>query len=221
MIEEWRQWLYPLGILPAIVFAARYLLQWLTSERLGKSVVMPLFWQLSITANLLLLLHSLIQLQFHVSIIQACSAVISWRNLNLMQDPSRHLKFSSVIILLIGTATTIPLLFLLSSLITLTPIEWFRSPLPMKEQISGFWHMTGFLGLILFNGRFWVQWWNAERDKKSYLGIEFWWMSVLGSILCFLYFTVIGDFVNMVGPFFGLVPSIRNLILVQRAKVQD
>ncbi|MGZ3732300.1 MAG: lipid-A-disaccharide synthase N-terminal domain-containing protein [Parachlamydiaceae bacterium] len=218
MNEEWRQWLYPLGILPAILFAGRYLLQWLTSEKLGKSVVMPLFWQLSITANLLLLLHSLVQLQFHVCVVQACSGVIAWRNLNLMQPLERHVKFSSVVCLLIGVMATIPLLFVLSAFLTASPIEWFRSPLPTNQQIPGFWHMTGFLGLLLFNGRFWVQWWNAERDKRSYLGVEFWWMSVLGSILCFCYFTLLGDVINMIGPIFGLVPSIRNLILIRRAK---
>jgi lipid-A-disaccharide synthase-like uncharacterized protein len=218
MSEEWRQWLYPLGILPAIVFSARYLLQWLTSEKLGKSVVMPLFWRLSITANLLLMLHSLIQVQLHVCIVQGCSAVISWRNLNIMQAPSKHVQFSTVVLFLIGTATAVPLMFLATAYMASTPIEWFRSPMAINQQIPGFWHMAGFLGLILFNGRFWVQWWSAERDKRSYLGVEFWWMSVLGSILCFLYFTAIGDLVNMIGPIFGLIPSIRNLVLIRRAR---
>lgn len=216
MSEEWRQWLYPLGILPALIFTARYLIQWLSSEKKGKSVVMPLFWKLSMLANSLLMFHALIQQQVHVCLVQACSGVIAWRNLNLMNSPERHVRFSSVVFFLLMAVATVILLFLLSGFVFEGPIEWFRIPLSPKEHIHGFWHIAGFTGLILFNGRFWVQWWGAERSKRSYLGPEFWWMSVLGSILCFLYFSAIGDLVNMVGPLFGLVPSIRNLILIRR-----
>lgn len=216
MSEEWRHWLYPLGILPALIFSARYLLQWLTSEKKGKSVVMPLFWKLSILANFLLMLHALIQQQVHVCLVQACSSVIAWRNLNLMQPADRHVRFFSVVFLLLAAATAVILLFLASTLLFEGPLEWFRIPLSPQEHIHQLWHIAGFTGLILFNGRFWVQWWGAEKNKRSYLGTEFWWMSVLGSILCFIYFSAIGDIVNMVGPLFGLIPSIRNLVLIRR-----
>lgn len=217
MSEEWRQWLYPLGILPALIFSARYLLQWITSEKKGKSVVMPLFWKLSIGANLLLLLHSLIQQQFHVCLVQGCSSVIAWRNLNLMQSSDRHVRFSYVLLLLMFAMAAVPLLFLMSSFFLAFPLVWFRIPLSPEAHIESFWHLAGFMGLVLFNGRFWVQWWGAERHKQSYLGVEFWWMSVLGSVLCFAYFVNIGDWVNMLGPVFGLIPSIRNLILIRRS----
>ncbi len=218
MTEEWRQFLYPLGILPAMIFGLRYLVQWTASERAGKSLVMPLFWHLSIFANLLLVVHSLIQMQFHVCVVQAANAVIAWRNLNLMQPASDHFKFSTTVQLLIGAITSVVLLFLGSSFILTSAVQWFRSPLSSDQTIHGCWHLLGFLGLVLFNGRFWLQWWNAEKQSRSYLGVEFWWMSVSGSILCFIYFLAIGDFVNLVGPFFGLIPSIRNLILIKRSE---
>lgn len=216
-MEEWRQWLYPLGILPAFIFAARYLVQWMASEKKGRSVVMPLFWQLSISANLLLLVHSVLQQQFHVSTIQACNSVISWRNLNLMQPAERHVRFSSVVALLACAVAAQPLIFAAFSYIFSLPLEWFRIPLSSSQPVSFIWHMAGIAGLAFFNGRFWVQWWGAERHKQSYLGVEFWWMSIMGSVLCFAYFVAIGDVVNMVGPFFGLIPSVRNLILIRRS----
>ena len=36
-------------------------------------------------------------------------------------------------------------------------------------------------------------------------------------LVCFVYFAVIGDLVNIVGPLFGLIPAIRNLILIKRS----
>ncbi|MBA3604160.1 MAG: lipid-A-disaccharide synthase N-terminal domain-containing protein [Parachlamydiaceae bacterium] len=223
MSEELRQFLYPLGIIPALIFGLRYLVQWFSSERAGKSLVMPLFWRLSILGNLLFMIHALIQMQFHVCVVQACSGVISWRNLNLMQPSSKHIKFSTTVKLLIMAASTVVLLFLGSSFLStsffsFSSVQWFRSPLSSDQNIHGFWHFVGFLGLVLFNGRFWLQWRNAEKHHRSYLSAGFWWMSVFGSVLCFAYFAVLGDFVNMIGPFFGLVPSIRNLILMRRTE---
>nr|MBA3283567.1 lipid-A-disaccharide synthase N-terminal domain-containing protein [Nitrosopumilus sp.] len=180
--------------------------------------VMPLFWQLSILGNLLFMLHALIQMQFHVCIVQACSGVISWRNLNFMQPPSKHIKFSTTVKLILAAASTVVLLFIASSFLSTSSVHWFRSPLSSDQNIHGFWHFVGFFGLVLFNGRFWLQWWNAEKHSRSYLSEEFWWMSVFGSVLCFAYFAAIDDYVNMIGPFFGLIPSIRNLILIRRTE---
>jgi lipid-A-disaccharide synthase len=218
MSEELRQLLYPLGIIPALIFGLRYLVQWFSSEKAGRSLVMPLFWQLSILGNFLFMMHALIQMQFHVCIVQACSGVISWRNLNLMQPSSEHVKFSTTVKLLILVASTVVMLFIGSSFLSTSSVQWFRSPLSSDQNIHGFWHFVGFFGLILFNGRFWLQWWDAEKHSRSYLSPEFWWMSVFGSVLCFAYFAAIGDFVNMIGPFLGLVPSIRNLILIRRTE---
>lgn len=217
MSEEWRQWLYPLGAIPTIVFAIRYLIQWIASEKAKKSVVMPLFWHLSITGNLLLFFHSLIQLQFHVCVVQACNGVIAWRNLDLMYDSPSKLTFRSVFFLLIASVCSISLMFFLINYFSSTPPVWFRSPLSADTDVSLTWHLVGILGLILFNARFWVQWWCAERTQRSYLGEEFWWMSVIGSALCLFYFVFLGDFVNMIGPFFGFIPAVRNLIIVRRA----
>jgi lipid-A-disaccharide synthase len=217
MIEEWRQWLYPLGALPAIAFTARYLIQWLASEKANKSVVMPLFWHLSITGNLLLFFHSLIQMQFHVCAVQACNAVIAWRNLDLMYA-SPKMTFRSVLFLLSGSLLSVFLMFFLINFFSSTSPVWFRSPLSNGGDVNSFWHLLGFLGLMFFNGRFWVQWWGAERNQVSYLGVEFWWMSVIGSVLCLLYFAFLGDYVNMVGPIFGFIPAVRNLIIIRRAE---
>jgi lipid-A-disaccharide synthase len=200
-----------------MIFAIRYLVQWLSSERKGESVVMPLFWKLSITANLLLMLHALIQQQIHVCLVQACSSVIAWRNLNLMQPAGQHVPLGRVMWLMATVLVGVPLLFVCASMTFAIPLEWFRLPQASAQQVNNSWHLAGLCGLLMFNGRFWVQWWGAERHKQSYLGAEFWWMSVLGSVLCFVYFATIYDWINMIGPCFGLVPSIRNLVLIRRS----
>jgi lipid-A-disaccharide synthase-like uncharacterized protein len=224
MSDLWREWLYPLGFLSALAFSSRMLLQWITSEAKGRSVVMPAFWKLSLCGNLLLATHSLIQVQFHVCLVQACNAVISWRNLNLMRPLNQQISFRSTILLLLSAVFAVLTIFWING-VFLTPESetWFRIPkTPWQSHgyldISWSWHLIGFCGLLLFGSRFWVQWWCAEQRKTSYLGSTFWWISLFGEGLCLLYFFNIQDPVNAIGPAFGMIPYVRNLILIYRQK---
>lgn len=235
MSEALREWLYPLGALPAIAFGLRFLLQWALSERAKQSVVVPLFWQISLIGNVLLLVHSIVQVQFHVGIIQACNGVISWRNLNLMQPKDRLWQLSSVVMLLALTIAAVFIIFAAQAYIY--PYEastWFRSPTTSwnagysTSNLAPFlWHTIGTSGLLLFNCRFWIQWWNAERCGTSVLTPIFWWISLLGALLCIFYFYHIGDTVNLIGPVVGIIPYIRNLMIIssnekgQRQKCQN
>lgn len=215
MSDSLRELLYPLGFLSAIAFSARMLLQWVTSEARKESVVMPIFWKLSLTGNVLLAVHGFIQAQFHVCAIQVCNAVISWRNLNLMQPFSKQISTKTTIYIMVCALTSIAAGFLLQD------FEWFRTPtfswydIP-QTPLSMMWHLFGFFGLALFSSRFWIQWWSAERRQTSYLGPTFWWFSLVGESICLVYFWKIHDPVNFIGPAFALIPYIRNLILLKR-----
>lgn len=226
MNESWRELLYPLGYLASIAFGARFLLQWVTSEVQQKSIVTQTFWKISLVGNLLLMIHSLLQLQFHVCVIQACNAVISWRNLNLMQSASEQVRLTTVIKIFGGViAATVLAFWMQGYLFGSGTIEWFRLPSlaaddPDPIQVGIGWHVIGFAGLILFSSRFWVQWWEAERRHSSTLGPAFWWLSLSGGVLTLVYFIRIDDPVNILGPAVGLVPYIRNLMLISRASTK-
>src|SRR5262249_22248850 len=115
-------------------------------------------------------------------------------------------------------------LFVAQGLVFHDTIEWIRLPntglFDKAEPVPYFWHLLGTIGVVLFGARFWVQWWCAEAAQKSFLGPAFWWLSLFGAILSILYFIVIRDIVNLVGPAFGLIPYIRNLMLLKKDKPQ-
>ena len=48
-----------LGFFAKLMFSARFLVQWVASERAGKSIVPLLFWYLSIAGSVLLLAYSI------------------------------------------------------------------------------------------------------------------------------------------------------------------
>lgn len=225
MLEEWRLLLYPLGFLSNFLFGARFIVQWLQSERQGKSVVTHLFWKLSLSAHFLLALHTYIQFQYLICLIQTCHAIISWRNINLMQ--STHLSAFSrqkTIYLFIFAGIAISFAFLLQNLFFMEYWEsWLRIPVtPWQtdtgKTISWVGHLAGMIGYLLFSSRFWIQWWLAEKAQQSCLPPSFWWLSLIGALMSLIYFILIGDIVNGIGPLLGIVPYIRNLMLIYKVK---
>lgn len=216
MIEHARELLYPLGYLANFAFGLRFFWQWITSEIHKKSMATQPFWRLSMVGNFLLCLHGLVQMQYHVSVVQAGNAIISWRHLNLFQQ--NRVEKKKVYLFLIASFFTITSLFLLQSYLT-SDFDWFRVPENVWKKstdLSYKWHLLGSFALILFSSRFWVQWWYNEKHQATILGLPFWWLTFAGNIACLLYFYRIGDLANFIGPAFNFVPTIRNLILIYR-----
>lgn len=221
MNEQWREIFYPLGFIASLAFGARFIIQWLRSEISRKSVVTPLFWKLSLMGNLLLLIHSFIQMQFHVGIVQVINAIISWRNLNLMKETSQRMPTVRVIEIMLSFLVLTTLAFYFQHLylaenksawLRLPSHAWSSNSLPIHNS----WHIVGFIGLLLFNCRFWIQWWQVEKTHTSQLGASFWWISLLGASFSIVYFIRIYDPVNIIGPALGIVPYIRNLMLLSK-----
>lgn len=223
-MEDLRTWLYPLGFLSAFVFGFRLLLQWFQSEKAQESIVRPSFWRLSLLGNILLFLHSFVQIQFHVCVVQACNAIISWRNLNLMQTRKPPISFFSMIILLIAGVFLTIFLFGIQDRLLSSSNNWLRIPTaPWQNQplnsIPFFWHIVGGFSYFLFSSRSWVQWLEAEKAGTGLLPLSFWWISLIGALFSVAYFNYISDSVNLIGPAIGIIPYTRNLIMIYRSKV--
>ncbi len=211
---------YPLGLLPSLFFAARFLIQWIKSEKAGRSYVEPVFWKLSLCGNFLLLIHFIIQVQYPFALIQAANAVISWRNLNLMEQKKGSFSTRSVILLFFLMFFSVTLIFIYHSYFLVGSLDLVRIPTKLWDsspapEISYLWLALGCIGEGLFAARFWVQWWNAEKEKESSLGKSFWLLSIVGSSLSLCYFISSSDVVGILNHSFGLVPYIRNLFLLK------
>ena len=223
-MDEWRVLLYPMGFLSSLVFGARFIIQWLISEKAQKSVVPQIFWQLSLLGNVLLFLHSIVQMQFHVGLVQSLNAVISWRNLNLMQNKKAPASFT-VVCILIGLSVFFTTgIFILVDWLSQGFGDWFQIPIaPWQNRSTSFipfhWHLLGFGAYIMFSSRFWIQWWTIERTQTSQLPLSFWWISLVGALFSIVYFLKISDLVNLIGPLIGIVPYVRNLMLMKRRKI--
>ena len=50
------------------------------------------------------------------------------------------------------------------------------------------WKIIGYLGVVLFAGRWFVQLWASRRSRKVVMPRLFWYMSIAGSLMLLSYF---------------------------------
>lgn len=72
----------------------------------------------------------------------------------------------------------------------------------------------GLAGQGVFMLRFLVQWFASERRGRSYIPVAFWYISLAGGVMLFVYGWIDRDPVIMLGQSLGLGIYLRNLWLI-------
>ncbi len=78
------------GIVAQLLFTARFLVQWLASEREGKSVMPLAFWYFSMAGGLMTLIYGIVRREPIIIMGQALALVIYARNLMLIFKARRR-----------------------------------------------------------------------------------------------------------------------------------
>lgn len=84
------QGLLVLGFIAQGLFASRFLVQWIASERAKRSVVPISFWFLSVSGGALLLLYAVLRKDPVFILGQASGLIIYSRNLYLIYRERKH-----------------------------------------------------------------------------------------------------------------------------------
>jgi lipid-A-disaccharide synthase-like uncharacterized protein len=80
------------------------------------------------------------------------------------------------------------------------------------------WVLLGFVAQGFFTMRFLVQWLASEKVGKSVIPLAFWWFSIGGGLLLFVYALYRRDPVFILGQGFGVFVYLRNLQFVMRER---
>jgi lipid-A-disaccharide synthase-like uncharacterized protein len=80
------------------------------------------------------------------------------------------------------------------------------------------WAVLGFAAQAMFSARFVVQWIASERAGRSVMPFAFWWFSVVGGFLLFIYALQRRDPVFILGQGGGLFIYLRNIVFVLRER---
>lgn len=78
-----------LGFVGQAVFSGRFLVQWIASERAGRSVVPVTFWVLSVVGSMILLIYAIHRRDPVFIVGQSAGFLIYFRNLWLIQRERR------------------------------------------------------------------------------------------------------------------------------------
>ncbi len=90
-ITSWGNfWWVVLGLAAQGIFAARFLVQWIASERAGRSYVPEVFWYISICGGLMLLAYAIWRKDIVFILGQAFGVIVYARNLALIHRAKRE-----------------------------------------------------------------------------------------------------------------------------------
>ncbi|MBX9741826.1 MAG: lipid-A-disaccharide synthase N-terminal domain-containing protein [Beijerinckiaceae bacterium] len=78
------------GVVAQLVFTARFLVQWIASERAGQSVIPVAFWMLSIVGGMMTLAYGIQRREAVIIMGQVLAVVIYVRNLMLIMKKRRE-----------------------------------------------------------------------------------------------------------------------------------
>lgn len=78
------------------------------------------------------------------------------------------------------------------------------------------WITIGLTAQVLFFLRFLIQWIVSERKKESVIPIQFWYLSIAGSLMLLMYSIWRKDPVFIVGQCMGSIIYVRNLLLIYK-----
>jgi lipid-A-disaccharide synthase-like uncharacterized protein len=195
-------WIFAIGWFGQGAYFGRSLLQWLASERAGRSIVPDGFWILSILGAIALLAYATLRHDPVIILGQAVNLAIYLRNLHLASHRERPRLGPRILGLALTVLTMAHLTAMMQSL--------------HQDHSPGM--LVGWLGQFIFLTRFPLQWWSAERHAIVELPPLFWWTSLVGSILLLAYAAWRHDPVIAAGQGVGLMTYVRNISLQHRVR---
>jgi len=195
-------WVLAAGWIGQAFFFARFFVQWIASERAGRSIVPRSFWWLSIAAAALLSLYTWPRGEPVLLPGFLITGSLAARNLWLVtRRPKGGAGLGAVPFAGIGLAAAAALF----------ASGAFTPRAGLHE--SPLWLAAGIAGQTLWTSRFLLQWWYAERRGMRHFPRAFWWVSLMGNALLLAYSIHLRDAVYIAGFVPGPLLHVRNLML--------
>lgn len=209
-------WLRAIGTIAAAIFYGRFYVQWIASERAGRSVMPVAFWYMSSVGSLMLLGFGAATGSANGTLSHSFNIVVYTRNLiHIWREKGTltPVRYRAVNVLVVCVA------LLAAAVLAYT---WWNKYLdtqnesPEVAQKIWFWIAVGAVAQGLFASRFLVQWIASEAKKKSVIPVAFWYLSLAaGTLLCLAHLNQ-QEWIYAAGVASTVVIYLRNLWLIHR-----
>jgi len=196
-----------LGVFAQVLFAGRMLVQWILSER-SKTVVSPkLFWRISLVASMMMCMYGWLRNDVAILVGQLITYFIYIRNLQLKNDWQQYPLLLRIFIFILPIVV---FGYMLSQ-----ELSWSSK---FTADVATWLIVMGIAGQLIFTFRFIVQYYYSEKIKLSVLPPQFWILSLVGSIIIFIYGIYRQDAVLLMGHGFGMIAYVRNIMIGRKEK---
>lgn len=209
-----------IGLLAIATFNGRFYVQWIYSERHGRSVMPISFWYMSAIGGMLYLAFNAHTgspngtLNYSLNIvIYARNLTHIWRERGVLTKPLRRaVNIFVVVVALVG--------------IGVVAYTWYHEYHEIHQEQSGnvarawIWIAIGTIGTGLFGCRFILQWLVSEAKRKSVVPNAFWYISVVAAVLQAASFLQRAEWINFFGVSANLPIYLRNIWLIRNGKAQ-
>ena len=76
----------------------------------------------------------------------------------------------------------------------------------------------GLVAQSIFFLRFFIQWLQSEKEKKIVIPLSFWWLSIAGAAMLFVYAMIRRDIVFILTSVMQLIIYSRNFVIAYKAR---
>jgi lipid-A-disaccharide synthase-like uncharacterized protein len=198
---------FGLGFLAQGLFSSRIFLQWIISEKHKKVLTPNLFWEISLFASCLLFIYGYLRDDFAIMLGQVITYYIYVRNIQLEHEWEKRPRWLRIFIYLFPAVI---LIYGYNNNV-LDRVNLFSN-----EDIPLFLMVLGIISQVLFTLRFVYQWLYSESKQESLLPMGFWVLSLIGSLLIFVYAIFRRDPVLFIGHLSGIIIYSRNMIIMKK-----
>jgi len=87
--------------------------------------------------------------------------------------------------------------------------------------IGRVWVIFGLCAQLIFGARFYLQWIVSERRGESYIPLAFWYLSIVGGVMLFMYSVHERALPFAIGQATGVFVYVRNIMLRSQEKHQQ
>lgn len=204
------------GGIGAVIFYGRFYVQWIASERAGRSVMPLLFWYMSSVGSVLLMAYAVATRSPLGALSQNFNLVVYGRNLiHIWREKGTLTPLRKRMVYGVVAIVAVAAIFLLLRVWAWEIEEVQRQPDHVSRQVW-FWLGIGVLGQAMFAARFLVQWLATERARRSVVPKSFWYLSLGASVLQSAAFLQRGEYIFGVGMLATVLIYLRNIWFVRK-----
>ncbi len=204
-----------LGVVGALIFYSRFYVQWLASERVGRSTIPEVFWHMSTIGSLALLVYAIATQSPLGALGQCFNLVVYSRNLVHLWRNRLAISPSSIRLFhfLVAVVTMVSVAFV----VTVWTHEFHinKDAAPAVARQTWLWLGIGVIGQILFACRFLIQWIATERNRACTVPVTFWHLSLVATALQIACFVQRAEWIFAVGSAAVILIYFRNLSLLK------